>query len=296
MYSTILMGMSPSGKCDQAVGSAVSLAEASGAELIFFTSCHEPGVEKNDQDTAARLEELQKKMHASCSRQAAHLQSWSVRVAEGFFDIELLKVARKKGVDLIVMGPEVQYEVPDCMGRYREVRNPLERVSREARCPVMIISREVDREKLSFARVVAATDFSRQANCAVDYAIQLAGRQHAHLTLLHVLPDKGQKEAPEDYDQLQERLAKARQRMTALYGERLEAVPLYAMVVREGDPGTEILKYLREEKSDLAVMAHHSTGEDPQEATLGSTTLRVALNACCPTVSCNRDVVLSCGN
>lgn len=43
--------------------------------------------------------------------------------------------------------------------------------------------------KFNFSRIVAPTDFSPNSERAVDYAVQLARRLGAKLTLLHVVPE-----------------------------------------------------------------------------------------------------------
>ena len=45
------------------------------------------------------------------------------------------------------------------------------------------------RLKFNFSRVVAPTDFSPNSERAIDYAVQLARRLGAKLTLLHVVPE-----------------------------------------------------------------------------------------------------------
>ena len=44
-------------------------------------------------------------------------------------------------------------------------------------------------EQPVFSRILAPTDFSRRSEAAVDYAVELARRMHAQLTLLHVIPE-----------------------------------------------------------------------------------------------------------
>src|ERR1700724_1057006 len=40
-----------------------------------------------------------------------------------------------------------------------------------------------------FRRLLAPTDFSQRSEMAIDYAVELARRMNAQLTLLHVLPE-----------------------------------------------------------------------------------------------------------
>jgi universal stress protein A len=47
------------------------------------------------------------------------------------------------------------------------------------------------RPNFSLSHIVAPTDFSSNSRKAVDYAIQLARRTGARLTLLHVVPEPG---------------------------------------------------------------------------------------------------------
>jgi universal stress protein A len=47
------------------------------------------------------------------------------------------------------------------------------------------------RRNFSLSHIVAPTDFSSNSRKAVDYAIQLARRMGARLTLLHIVPEPG---------------------------------------------------------------------------------------------------------
>jgi hypothetical protein len=47
----------------------------------------------------------------------------------------------------------------------------------------------VDTPKFTFNHILAPTDFSPNSDKAVDYAVQLARRLGAKLTLLHIVPE-----------------------------------------------------------------------------------------------------------
>jgi universal stress protein A len=55
--------------------------------------------------------------------------------------------------------------------------------------PENLAAQSAGRTKFNISRIVAPTDFSPNSERAVDYAVQLAQRLGAKLTLMHVVPE-----------------------------------------------------------------------------------------------------------
>ena len=59
----------------------------------------------------------------------------------------------------------------------------------------------------------------------------------------------------------------------------------YQVEIWEGTPYVEILKYARDRKADLIVMAHHAREVPAEDAEIGSTVEQVVLRSACPVAS-----------
>ncbi len=176
---------------------------------------------------------------------------------------EILRLARKKNADLIVMGCSTEDDLQRRSRMWGIAGSNIERVSQKARCPVMIVAREVPEGRMQFASIVVATDFSFQAECAVGYGGQLARQYGAALHVFHALDVGHGMEAP-DQRQIETGIAEARQRMLKEFAPRLEGIREVSYESWEGVPSMEILKYARMRGADLILMAHHSQEKDPR--------------------------------
>ena len=134
-------------------------------------------------------------------------------------------------------------------------------------------------------RFLVPIDFSEYANQALEYAIHLAGKLDAHLTLLHVIQpvplggaDMG---VTLPYTYLQDLEAEIMQSMGACL-ERVTAAGLEGnIVVVHGVPFHEILETAKTHKVDLIIMGTHGrTGL--QHILLGSVAEKVVRLTPCP--------------
>jgi universal stress protein A len=115
--------------------------------------------------------------------------------------------------------------------------------------------------KLDFSQILAPTDFSPKSEVAVDYAVELARRLGARVTLLHVfpepsaldytmggIPDGQWEQAREAADKkLAEELARAKLRY-----ERVDALVRTGIGLHE-----QIVSAAREVSADLVVISTH---------------------------------------
>ncbi|MBU2429675.1 MAG: universal stress protein, partial [Proteobacteria bacterium] len=89
-------------------------------------------------------------------------------------------------------------------------------------------------------------------------------------------------------DDIEQKIRESLRMIRARYESRLKTLKNYSMDVWEGIPFIEIVKYARDNHSDLIVMAHHSRKADTADAILGSNVEQVIVRAGCPVISVNR--------
>ncbi len=430
MFKKILLVASPTKTGERAADTAFALAKQSRAELFIFHAC---GIESHGWGEiehfipSGKVADIEAGIHRFYRPrlQRFDVQDYTVTVVPGMPHSEILRFARRKAVDLIIMGPHERALDKDMPARWGMAGSSLERVSQRARCPVMVVSDKVpkvwteaavsDRRdfsilvvddervlrdslrewledenytvdtaatglealdklaekpfhlmltdikmpgmdgvellrsahksfphvkvimmtayatvetavealkmgaldyllkpfdpeimvakifdlyqhfeaarsvRVTFSNVVFATDFSRQADQAFQFATQMAHFHKAKLHIFHVLPIvESQGIVTIDQVGIEAHIKAALERMQKRYGGKLEGIPEYAFESWEGTPYVEILKYARWRHADLIIMAHHSTERDAEKAFLGSNVVRVALSATCPTISINR--------
>ena len=144
-------------------------------------------------------------------------------------------------------------------------------------------------------RFLVPLDFSESANLALDYAITLAGKLGARLTLLHVIQslplggvDMGVT-VPLAY--LQDLEAEIRRSLASCL-ERVTAAGLEGdMVMVHGVPFHEIIEMAKTQQVDLIVMGTHSrTGL--QHILLGSVAEKVVRLAPCPVLVARQPTII----
>lgn len=290
MFKDIVLAVTPSIICDNAVDKAIAFAGFFDARLYLTHVCDvAKGWDEMDYlEASGTMAGVRDKITAYYREKIRNVPQCEVVVRAGSPHNEILRLARQKDADLIVMGPRVEDASPARAKANGSAGRTLERVSQRARCPVMIVPQEAPPVE-RFHRIVAATDFSAQAACAVSYAGQLARHYRAELTVFHVLDSRGP-----CGEALAADLLKTRERLHRAYGELLAGIGGCAFACLAGNPPEEILRLARQNKADCIILAHHSKGTDPDEALLGSTVAKVALHSPCPTMSVNRHFDLRC--
>jgi len=230
------------------------------------------------QDLRAHAEQQLQEFVRSHARNGIELESV---VREGTVTDQVLAFAEAHAVDLIVMGTHGQQGFDHLL-----LGSVTEKVLRKARCPVLAVSKpshnfvvpENGSDPVHLRKILFATDFSRHAERALEYALSLAREYEAELTLLHVL-----EEIPPSWD-----LSTA----TADVVSRLEKpIPVEARNwctpkprMRIGRPYQEIVRYALETETDLVVLGVR--GRNALDLALfGSTTHRVIHQAPCPVLA-----------
>lgn len=146
--------------------------------------------------------------------------------------------------------------------------------------------------ELKLRRILVPLDFSGQSRQALEYAVPLALKFGAKISLLHViqppavvrtLPDGGIT-IPTDIARL---VRPARERLADMASEFLPAEVRGRNVVSEGSPVYEIITAAKKLETDMIILSTHGfTGL--KRVLLGSTAERVVRHAHCPVLTVRR--------
>jgi nucleotide-binding universal stress UspA family protein len=138
-------------------------------------------------------------------------------------------------------------------------------------------------------KILWPTDFSKNAQQALDYVRSLTEKYDAEIHVLYVIEDIAhQKGWYGDFDKSRiDKLVeweneKAKERLHQICTKYLEGCPLYIRHIAVGDPAQEILKLIEKEKVDMVVMA---TSGAKGNFSFGSVTDKVVKNSPVPVVS-----------
>ncbi|MBU1248458.1 MAG: universal stress protein [Proteobacteria bacterium] len=301
-YNKILFATTASPTCDNAAKVAFDMAAKYEAELIVFHVLGIPsrGFSTQVQDVkTGELEEMYDENYTALVKEEIKgyynglsdgVDKLKIEVTAGIPYTEILRLARKEGVDLIIMGSHSTDEDVTST-RYRgSAGSTMRKVAKRARCPVAIISRPCTTCWKLFSNIVFATDFSKAADSAFQYAYKSAQAVGARLYLFHSYdlsasyagghaPTQGEIEA---------KVKEAQDKMQSKYIRKMSDYDNYEVAIWEGTPYVEILKYARDKQADLIVLAHHTREyADPEEAVMGSTVEQVVLRSPCPVTSVN---------
>jgi nucleotide-binding universal stress UspA family protein len=299
MFTKILFATTASPTCDNAAKVAFDLELKWEAKLTichvlgiptrgysaFVTDVRTGNMEQPDPDYIEWVKEEMKNTYGTLLEGTENVD---IEAVVGVPSREILRMARKKDVDLIVMGSNTRQEDIGAT-RYRSVvGSTMQKVAKSARCPVVIVSRPCTTCWKLFSNIVFGTDFSKAADSAFMFAAKLASEVGARLHMFHACDitstAAGQVLGQAEIEQL---IEGARAKMKKRYAAKMNGYDNYDIEVREGVPYIEILKFAREKMGDLIVMAHHTREVDPEEAVIGSTVEQVVLRSACPVASVN---------
>ena len=144
-----------------------------------------------------------------------------------------------------------------------------------------------DKKTFKFDNILVATDFSPNSQRAVKYAVQLAKRLSARLTILHVVPEPSALNYPMEGIPPEQVAVWQQEAAKRLDQQVVEAKREYAKVdcVQQTalSPRDEIVKVATELPADLLVLSTHGlTGW--KHFLLGSYAGKILEHAPCPTV------------
>jgi nucleotide-binding universal stress UspA family protein len=300
MFDKILFATTASPICKDAADVAFDLAKKYDSQLtvfhVFALPTHGFSQFAEDLKTGQKVEQddewtkrVTEEMRSTFADKLAEAESCEVEAVVGAPHREILRAARTRDIDLIVMGSHTRQE-DTAATRFRSVvGNTMQKVAKAARCPVLIVSRPCQTCWWYFSNIVFGTDFSKASHSAFKFALNTARQIGCKLYLFHACDigatDPGKVRTQAD---IEKKVKEARKKMEDLYLPELEGFDNYEIDIWEGTPYVEILKYARDKQADLVVMAHHTREVDPEKAVLGSTVEQVVLRSACPVASVNR--------
>jgi nucleotide-binding universal stress UspA family protein len=142
---------------------------------------------------------------------------------------------------------------------------------------------------MQMKKVLWPTDFSANAEKALDYVASLSEKYQTEVHVLYVIPEIALHEAwygdfdPSHIEKIQEWEAKtAKKRLDQICNTYLKGCPLYIKHVATGDPAEEILKLIDQEKIDMVVMASHG---QKGHFHFGSVAEKVVKNSAVPVIT-----------
>lgn len=291
MFKEIVLAITPSEICHHAAAKAFEFANRFEANLTLL---HVTGMEQGWGqmewlESSGETERIKDNIREYYKEWLDKTPNSKVMVQAGIPHNEIIRISRKVNADLIIMGPHTKEYMERRSKMWGMAGSTLERVSQRAACPVMIVTREA-REEQRFETILAATDFSKQSECAVLYGGQLTRHYKADFIVFNVLPAEGYSQS-----ELSKMAEETKERMKKDFEPLLRGIKSVTYEAWEGSPAMEILKLARQRDVDLILMAHHSKEKDPEKAFMGSVVAQVALNSVCPTMSINRHFDLRCG-
>jgi nucleotide-binding universal stress UspA family protein len=203
-------------------------------------------------------------------------------ICEGRASDSILSFAQKEKIDLIVMGTHGRRGFDRLM-----LGSATDRVMRKASCPVLAVCQPphdavAAGEKGHYVhylkKILLCTDFSRNSERALDYAISVTEEYDAELTLMHVVeqvPSRATKE------EVVETCAKELDKLIPAEKRKTGKI---RTAVRIGKPYQHIIEYAKEASADLITMGVRGAGA-LDRAVFGSTTYRVIQLGPCPVLA-----------
>ncbi|HEY5545123.1 MAG TPA: universal stress protein [Gemmatimonadaceae bacterium] len=205
---------------------------------------------------------------------------------------EILAQVEALETDFLVMGSHGR------SGFKRQVLGSVaETIMRTAPCPVMIVPRQapdaVPGTPVRFSRILCPTDFSESSIRALQYAVDIAQKAGARLTLLHAIevpPEFRENRMAADFDVDRARAAaeaRCMERLRAAIPSPVRTNDEVETVVVEGPAYREVLRQAAAQAIDLIVMGVHGRGA-VDLLVFGSNTQQVVRAAHCPVLIVSR--------
>lgn len=300
MFNKILFATTGSPNCNNAGKTAFDLAKQHKSTIYVLNVFGVPGRGEStfvvDMHTGEEKSSLNQKYiegvkEATKTAYAKQLEEVKAVIFDcvvGVPHTEILRKARKEDVDVIIMGAHTLEEDVGST-RYRKiVGSTMERVTKRANCPVIIVSRPCTSCFQSSSNIILGTDFSKASYSAFLFAYKVAKTIGCKLYIFHTIDLKDTQIGYYSQEEIERKVENARKKIEETYVPEMKGFDNYEIGACEGIPYVEILKFAREKSADLIIMSHHAREIDPEEALIGSTVEQVILRSSCPVVSVNR--------
>lgn len=176
--------------------------------------------------------------------------------------VEIARAAELIGADLVACG------------RGSEIGGTIEGTVRRARVPCLVVPSGFER----LHRVLAAVDVGPSSREVLAAALALAEVEGSEVVAFHVEPTPGAVEAGLPRHEAMRRVKAVSSALHATWEreptDATAAVAAGELIVRQGDPVSEIFKAVREERIDLLVIGCHRGESTDQSRAVASRLLR----------------------
>jgi nucleotide-binding universal stress UspA family protein len=221
-----------------------------------------------DQVYAHQVEDAKEKIRELEARHRLDEVEHEIVLDRGAAADRILEFTVSEKMDLIAMGTHGKRGLDRVT-----LGSVTERVLRKAHCPVLAVPRlgqelmAAGAEPVQLRKMLYCTDFSEDSPRALEYALLLACKYKAGLSLLHVVERASEKK-------LESERQDALQRLEAAIPENVSTCAPVVPSVRAGKPYEQILEHAAETDSDLIIMGVRGRSA-VNLALFGSTTHRV---------------------
>ncbi len=270
-----------------AIPYAQTLARSYGAKLTLLHIVVPPpypdwgyaNLAIRDAKLVAAAREKLESIRNQFDRESQSIESLLIRPGEP--EVKITDTAAKRQSDLILIPTHGRSAVPHAL-----LGSTAELVVRHAPCPVMTFKRAHllnSPAPPDIKRILVPVDFSSGSKKALRYAVAMAKKFQASITLLHVvyttLPANiTQAAMMQEYarwENLSEQLLQKMRRTEIPEEMQVETV------VRTGSPYYEVTQFAEREQFDLIVLSTHGHS-GLKHFLLGSTAERIVQHAGCP--------------
>lgn len=285
MFERILLPLDGSRLAELAIPYGEELAGRLGSEVILLHACpsqHEPFSHMQE----LYLDGMVNTMQRQIKRKLPRCEGYRVR-AEVIFgeppDV-ICDYVQKNEIGLVILATHGASGLKVWM-----LGSVADKVIRAVNIPTLLIraekGRPVEGKKSLVSRILLPLDGSDTSKIAVPYALELAKRLKASITLYRMAEEAYRYTVPVTIDWAQVDAAqekRVRNYLTEVESDlRREGVPVTHAVTLGTDPAVEILEQQRKTKADLVVMAIR--GRSPVVRwVFGSTAEKVLLNGDLP--------------
>jgi len=292
MFKTILTATDLLEGSNGAVMSAIELCRRNEAKLLAFHVLESSysGIFRHfvrdfktgeDLVVSKEYEETTKEtLTAKWAPALGPYMNYDIEITAGVPWVEILRAARKRRTDLVVLGSHGGAAGEKGVARLTgTVGSTVEGVVMGANCPVMIVNRMISEENLDFGKVMVCVDFSRSCEYAIEFAREMARAYGSKLLLFHMF-----RVTPfTQYYQtkLEEEMSNVKEKLHAYCKDIAGNTECHCQVWEGTLPYLEILKYAREKSVDLIVMGSH-TRTSREKWYVGSTVHEASARANCP--------------
>ncbi len=299
MFKKILFATTGTPSCDAAARVAFDTAKRYQAQLFVINVFGVPSrsfsqtvtdIKTGDEVDLHedRLKTIRHQLEKNYAVLVENYTSCKTIITAGIPHTEILRLARKNEIDLIVMGARTSEDETQSSVNRHIVGRTLQGVAKSARCPVLIIGRAAASFWGGISNIVFGTDFSKASDLAFDFAFKLAKTFNGSLNLFHAVDISTDPfEITKNQEIIEDKIKEARKEIRNRYVSKMGDFNEYEIDVWEGIPYVEIVKYAREGFADLIVMAHHTRKTDPEKTAFGSTVEQVVLRSNAPVISVN---------